>query len=375
MSLFVMCAQGLESLLADELSELELKDITPGFCGVYVKESSLQNIYTINYCSRLASRVLLPLLEFRCEDQQSLYNNARKISWAQFFDKQQTFAIDANVHHSSLRNSLYAAQVVKDALCDQMRESHGFRPSVDLKNPDIQLNLFIDKERAILSFDTSGQPLHKRAYRSATGEAPLKESLAAALLKLANYKGHEVIIDPCAGSGTLLIEAALIASKTSPAYLRKKFGFFSHPDFDNNLWQKVKLAADQKRVPLPAGILWGCERDEHVARLCQANIENAGFGGKITISCTNFIKHEPLVAYELCITNPPHGLRLAFDENLAELYKALGDFMKKKMAKPGRGFIFTTNSALAKKIGLATKKRHIINSSGMDARLLEFNIY
>lgn len=375
MSLFVMCGQGIEPLLIEELAELGFKDTTPGYCGVYVKDSSMEAIYAINYRSRLASRVLLPLLQFRCPNKQALYSSCSSIDWRRYLGKGQTLAIDANVHHRLLRNSLFAAQVVKDAICDQLRQSTGRRPSVDLKNPDVQLNLFIDKDHAVLSFDTSGQPLHKRGYRQDAGVAPLQENLAAALLKIARYNANEIAIDPCCGSGTLLIEAALMATNTAPGYLRKSWGFAAHPDFEAETWLKVKNEADSQRIPLKAGFLWGCEIDSEVARLCRANLRAAGFHREVEVFRVDFAEHTPKTDYHFLIVNPPHGKRLGTEENLRPLYRALGDFMKRKLAKPGRGFVFTSNSALAKEVGLAAKKRHVINNGGIDARLLEFDLY
>lgn len=376
MSLFVSCAPGLEELLMQELQELGFEEIFKGFCGVYVRDTSMRSIYTINYTSRLASRVLLPLESFRCYDQKSIYKAASKVEWRPFLKRNQTFAIDANVSHSKLRNSLFCAQVVKDAICDQMRQITGSRPSVDVKNPDVQLNLFIHGEQGVLSFDTSGTPLHKRGYRQDAGEAPLQESLAAALLRIAQFTGEEILIDPCCGSGTLLIEAALMASKTPPGFLRKQWGFFHHPDFSNDQWLLIKNKADENRISLSPSRLFGCEIDSDVARICRANLRAAGVLNAVEITRTDFAEYTPKIAPTLLITNPPHGRRLMGDlEPLHALYRQLGDFMKQKMAKPSKGFVFVGNPELAKQIGLSTAKRHVLSNSGVDSRLLEFNIY
>jgi putative N6-adenine-specific DNA methylase len=376
MSLFIMCGRGLEDLLAEELITLGCKNPEPGFCGVGVKESSMDFIYAINYRSRLASRVLLPLLEFNCKDQKALYNKAREIDWSLYIKPHQSLAIDANVHHHALRNSLFAAQVMKDAICDNLREHHDYRPTIDLKNPDVQLNLFINNNDAIISLDTSGQPLHKRGYRQAAGAAPLQETLAAALLKLARFNNQETItIDPCCGSGTLLIEAALQASNTPAGYLRTKWGFFAHPHYNQQQWLDSKRQADSHIIKLSAGLFWGCEHDASVVEICEQNIRRAGFADDIQVTCADFTKYQPETPCNFLITNPPHGKRLGTEENLVRLYRSLGDFMKQHLAKPARAFVFTSSNSLAKQIGLATKKRHIITTGGIDARLLEFDIY
>ncbi|MBA3238557.1 MAG: N-6 DNA methylase [Parachlamydiaceae bacterium] len=380
MSLFVSCGPGIETLLSDELAEIGFHETSIGFCGVHVRitpaEVTMDAVYAINYRSRLASRVLLPLHQFRCYDEKALYRSADKVDWTRFFRKGQTLAIDANVSHPRLRNSLFCAQVVKDAICDQLRNTMGSRPSVDLKSPDVQLNLFIHDDEAVISFDTSGDALHKRGYRQDAGEAPLQESMAAVLLKLAKYKGDEILIDPCCGSGTILIEAALIASNTAPGYLRKRWGFFNHPDFVNEQWLIVKNEIDSLRKDLLPKHFYGSEIDSEVARLCRANLRAAGFLDSVEVVRLDFADYTPSVQPHVLVTNPPHGRRLKDDLSaLCALYRRLGDFMKQKLAKPGRGYVFVANPDLAKEVGLAPKRRHVLSNGGVESRLLEFDLY
>lgn len=373
-SLFVTCAPTLEPLLLEELIELGVT-ATVGYRGVYVDQWDWSTIYKINYASRLASRVLLPLTRFRCFDQKSLYNNASDIDWMPFMKGISTFAIDANVQHPQLRNSLYAAQIVKDAICDQMRNRTGKRPSIDLQNPDIQLNLFIHDQTAIISFDTSGEPLHKRGYRQEGGEAPIQETLAAAILRIAKYTKESVLLDPCCGSGTILIEAALMATNTPPGYLRKYWGFMRHPDYDQNEWLKVRNSIDEKREPLAGKHIFGVEINKNTVRIAKVNLRAAGFYREVSVVQSDFREFTPEVLPDLIVTNPPHGHRLEDETSLIPLYRALGDFMKQKCAKPSRGYIFTTSMELTKEVGLSAKQRHVLSSGGMDARLLEFELY
>ncbi|MGE4574146.1 MULTISPECIES: THUMP domain-containing class I SAM-dependent RNA methyltransferase [Parachlamydia] len=373
--LFVTCSQGLEPLLIEELQELSFENAHPGFRGVFVKIKDLSDIYRINYNSRIASRVLFPLTTFNCYDQKALYRGASQFDWIPFFRKGMTFAIDSNVNHRLIRNSLFAAQVVKDAICDQLREKFGERPNIDVKNPDIQLNLFIQGNTAILSLDTSGAPLHKRGYRLDSVEAPMQENLAAAILRLANYKKEEIMCDPCCGSGTLLIEAALMASQTPPGFLRKDWGFMRFPEFSASDWLKVKMEADQKRQPIPKGHLFGVEINKNAVRVSKTNIRAAGFLNEIEVVQGDFREWTPSVLPTLLVTNPPHGKRLDFAEDLRPLYRSIGDFMKQKMAKPARGFVFTGNLDLTKEVGLAAKRRHVLHSGGVESRLLEFDVY
>ncbi len=374
-SLFVSCPPTLEPLLIEELKELGLPSVQLGYRGGFVHEWDWPAIYRINYASRLASRVLLPLLKFRCLNRQALYRHASEVDWSLYLKKGWTFAIDAHVHHQELRNSLFAAQVVKDAICDQMRHQFGERPSVQIQHPDVQIHLFIDQQTAILSFDTSGEALHKRGYRQESLEAPLRENLAAALLLLSRYTKEEIFLDPCCGSGTLLIEAALIASETPPGYLRKQWGFMRHPQYQGEEWLTVRHQIDQQRKPLETGVLFGIDQSKQAVRACQINLRAAGFSRQVEVRQADFREYQPSVAPTFILTNPPHGRRLGEEAYLKSLYRALGDFMKKKSAKPGRGYIFTGNLELAKEVGLAATRRHVLSNSGVDSRLLEFNLY
>lgn len=375
MEIFVVCSEGMESLLSRELEELGFSEVREGFRGVYVNVEGMRGVYQINYCSRLAIRVLFPLKQFRCFDQKSLYKEVLSIDWSLYIPKGKTFAIDANVRHPLIRNSLYAAQVAKDAICDQMRTKTGSRPSVSVKNPNVQINLFIHDRNAVISFDTSGLPLYKRGYRLEKGEAPIQETLAAALLKLGKFRSDNIMCDPCCGSGTLLIEAALIASKTPPGYLRRTWGFMLMPDFDNSLWLKVKAEADQLRTNLPNGHFFGCDISKDMVRICKTNLRAAGFHQQIQVEHFPLQDYNPPVPPNYIMCNPPHGLRMEQEKLLTPLYRSIGDFMKRKSAKPGTGFVFTGNLELAKEIGLQPKLRHVINNNGVDSRLLEFDLY
>lgn len=374
--IFITCAQGLEPILIEELAEMGFSKAYPGFRGVFVKIAQFSDIYRLNYCSRIAGRVLYPICSFKCYDKRALYKAIFQLDWFSYFKSpKMTFSIDANVNHRLLRNSLFAAQVAKDAICDHLREKWGERPNIDLKNPDILLNLFIQGDDAVLSFDTSGSPLYKRGYRVETVEAPMQENLAAAILRLAGYQASDILCDPCCGSGTLLIEAALMASKTPPGYLRQTWGFMKMPEFSSAEWLRIKMEADQARQKISKGHFLGIEINKNSVRVCKTNVRAAGFIQEIEVVQNDFREYTPAVPPTLLATNPPHGKRLDNIENLRPLYRSLGDFMKQKMAKPSRGFVFTGNLDLSKEVGLAAKRRHIFQSGGVESRLLEFDLY
>jgi putative N6-adenine-specific DNA methylase len=375
MEIFITCSSHLEPLLTEELIELGYPHLRAGFRGVYCQIESFNDLCRINYLSRLASRVLLPLKDFRCRGPEELYRSAKSINWDPFFRKAKTFAIDANVDHPEIRNSLFAAQVVKDAICDQMVDKYGKRPNVETYRPDLQLNLFIRGGMGTLSLDTSGDPLHKRGYRQETSEAPLQETLGAAMIRLSGYKPEMIMIDPCAGSGTLLIEAAMVASKTPAGFYRHHYGFEHHPDFDQESWLKIRNDADSARIPLQKGHFFGVEVNKNAHRIAQANLRAAGFYKDIELTLGDFRDHSPRVVPDFLLTNPPYGKRLEESSMLAPLYRSIGEFMKTKMAKPSTGYVLCGSPDLAKEVGLASKQRIPLDNGGIDARLLGFDLY
>lgn len=375
MELFVTCAGNLEPILAQELAQLGYPQAVTGYRGVRVPDVTFEDIYRINYNSRIAMRVLMPISRFRCHDEKSLYNEIYRMDWLKYLTPNHSIAIDSNVNHPRLRNSLYCAQIVKDAICDQLRKRVGERPSVDTRAPDVQLNLYISNDWALMSIDTSGAPLFKRGYRQETVDAPLQESLAAALLTVANYQGTEVFCDPCCGSGTILIEAALIASRTPPGFLRTRWGFLHLPEHSQELWIKVKAESDQRRIPLEPGRFCGADINKQATHACKVNLRAVGFHKEIEVVQCDIREYDPPVSPNFIISNPPYGQRLDDVERLRSLYRAIGDFMKRKAQKPGRGFVFTGSFELSKEIGLATTRRHVLDNGGIEARLLEYDIY
>ena len=373
MEVFATCGQGLEEILLQELSSLGFTDTTLGYGGVYINLKSFDDIYRINYCSRVASRVLLPLKKFNCLHKDSIYQNGMKINWSELIPKGKTFAIDGNVNHPGIKNSLYAIQVLKDAICDSIRAKRGMRPDVDIKTPDVQINLFVHQRHGIISFDTSGAPLYKRGYRVETVNAPLQETLAAAILHISPWEFP--LFDPCCGSGTFLIEAALMATHTPPGYIRQKWGFMMHPQFDTLAWLRVKNAADDHRIALTPGLISGCDIDIQALNATKANLKAAGFGKEIQVVQSDFKDFEPSPQPKTIIANPPYGVRLLEKEDLSDLYRELGHFMKRKSNKPAKGYVLTGSPELAKEVGLAAKRRHKLFNGGIESRVLEFDLF
>lgn len=373
--LFITCQETLEDDLALELHDLGFNEVRKAFCGVYVP-ASIEAIYKINYLSRIAGRVLYPIASFICKTKETLYEEIKKLPLESFLSLNKTFAIDVNGQNPAFTNTFFAAQVTKDAICDAFREKTGQRPSVSVKDPDVQLNLFLERNRIVLSLDTSGDPLFKRGYRKETVQAPVQESLAAAILRKAKYSADDVLLDPTCGSGTFLIEAALIASRTPPGFFRKKWGFFNHPEFSEDLWLAFKNQEDAKRIALDKNKFFGFDLNKEAVRVANVNLRFAGLYDFISVRNEDFrgmwqLPQEP----NLMICNPPHGGRLGSEDQLVPLYRSLGDLFKQKIKKPGRAYVFTSSLTLAKEVGLKPKQRHVIKSSGNDCRLLEFDIY
>ncbi len=362
-SIFVTCPGDIELLLLDELQTMGISG-RKSLRGVFVPPT-IDNVYAINYNSRLATRVLWPLLNFRCKDREDLYHYAKKINWSLYLNAGKTFAIDSNVSHPNLRNSLFAAFVVKDAICDQLREKTGLRPSVDVASPDVQLNLFINNEQAILSLDTSGDPLFKRGYRQSTGPAPIQESIAAAILKKMNYTASDCLLDPFCGSGTFLIEAALIATKTPPGFFRKKWGFINLPDFSENTWQAVKQKSDSQRTPLTPDMIFGSDKDRAVITSCIQNIRHT----QLPITCdVSDIKHlSPKKAPTLILGNPPYGKRL---QTSSEPYADFGKLLK---AYPqAKAAILSPDESLIRATALPFKRLASFHNGGLDVGLFSY---
>jgi putative N6-adenine-specific DNA methylase len=360
MNIFVTCSSALEPILLKELETLGYPQGKIDYKGVYVPDVTIEDIYRINYLSRVAIRVLLPIHRFNVHDQKSLYQSISKIDWSQWIPQNKTFAIDSHVSHKQLTNSLFAAQKTKDAICDQLKESRGFRPNIDTKNPDIKLNLFIKDKRGIISFDTSLESLSRRGYRKHSVPAPLPESLAAALLLMVGYEGQS-LGDPCCGSGTFLIEAAWIATNTPPGILRTKWGFESLPIHSPELWNKVKHSQKIQGSPK----LWGIEKNPQYLQACQANLEDAGVDSLVTLTQGDFATTPFPFSIDWIFTNPPHGKRL---QNEDALYESLGDLIK---AHAQKGFVLTNN----KSIRLKSHRKHIVHHSTDDMRLFEYHIF
>ena len=368
---FATCARGLEPVLAGELAALGAAAIEPGRGGVTF-EGAPALLYRACLWLRTAVRVLRPVHEFDVNNSDQLYDAVRSINWADWMTPDHTLAVDCNVRDSALTHSQYAARRVKDAICDQFRERVGRRPSVDPEQPMIGLNLHVSKNHAVLSLDSSWSSLHKRGYRPIQTIAPLNEALAAGLLLRANWTPNVPLVDPMCGSGTFCIEGAWMALNRPPGLTRKWFAFQGWPDFDRTLWNAIRddaRAAVLKELPAP---ICGSDVRQDAIGLAQMNARGAGVGHLL-----NFQKLElrearpPSDAPGVLVCNPPYGERIGEEQELIGLYARIGAVAKEFW--PGwRLLVFTSNTMLAKKVGLKVVHKEPFFNGSLECFLWEF---
>ncbi|VEN74298.1 RNA methyltransferase [Candidatus Desulfarcum epimagneticum] len=368
---FAQVADGLKEAAADELSELGADDVRPEFSGIYFKADP-PALYRINYLSRLLSRCLAPLKSFDCPDDDILYQEVKKIQWEDFFSRGRTFAVSGNVSDSGISHSKYASLRVKDAVADYFREKTGQRPDVSPKNPNIQLNIHIRKDRAVLSLDTSGAALHKRGYREETVSAPMRETVAAAIIRYSGWDGSVPLYDPLCGSGTLLCEALMRQAHIPPGIFRSRFGFECLPDFNRDVWKQVKKEADGQIREAPAGLIAGSDVSSEAVRAARTNLMGLHHGNKVGVERADFLTLSPLKNHVIT-TNPPYGIRMGKDRNLGMFYKKFGDFLKQK-CKGSVAFIYFGERKFIKNMGLKASWKKPIKAGGLDGRLVKYEM-
>lgn len=363
---------GLEDVLSEELRELGASDITCLTRAVQFSGDT-EMLYRSNLLLRTATRILAPLGSFKAEDKDALYRGVAAVNWDEHMDADSTFAIDSVCNATAFDNSLYVSQRAKDAIVDQFRRKYSRRPSVDLENPDIRINLYIYKDEASLSLDSSGAALHKRGYRLDYGAAPLNEVLAAGIVRLSGWDGAGRLIDPMCGSGALLIEAAMRQAGIPPSVARKEFGFMRWKNFDRQLYEKIKTElACQSNTPLSHMILGG-DIDKSCLKQARLNAERAGVADLIHFEKADFLQSDPPAGPGVALVNPPYGERLPIAQ-AESLYRSWGDTFKKKYAGY-RIFLLTGNLQAAKKIGIRSSSRTTLYNGPIECRLLEYEMY
>jgi putative N6-adenine-specific DNA methylase len=369
---FAQVTGKMEEMGEQELLELGGRNTKRVYRGIYF-ETDKAGLYRINYNSRLLSRILAPLTTFYCDNPNVLLKAASNIKWEEIFSINNTFAITASVAMSKIDNSLYAAMRLKDGIADYFTAKFGKRPNVDTTNPDVRINLHIEKNDAVISLDTSGESLHKRGYRLLAGEAPMQETLAAAIIRISKWDGEKPLFDCMCGSGTILCEALMHYCRIPAQSLRKKFGFVNLPDFDRNIWNEIKKESDDKIRPLKKGIIIGSDKSREAIEVAQNNLSRLPFSDNVEISRRPF---SDIAGFEngILITNPPYGIRLGKLAEVQDLYKELGDFIKQKCTGT-TAFIFTGEPTLRKYIGLKTSKKIPLENGKLEGILMQIDSY
>ncbi len=363
---------GFEELLAKELLTLGAREIKVGVRNVsFVGDIGF--MYKANLALRTTVRILKPIKSFKVDSEEDLYNKIRLIEWEQYLNIDGTFAIDAVTNSEKFTHSYYLALKSKDAIADYFRDKYGKRPNVDVKHPDLQINIHIQKDTCTVSLDSSGDSLHKRGYRSATNIAPINEVLAAGLVLFSGYDGTQNFIDPMCGSGTILIEAAMIANNIPANINRKEFGFEKWNDFDEDLFNTIRNSL-LKKVKDSYAVIMGYDKAPSAIRKATDNIENAHLEDFIKVKQANFFETEKGVEGKTIILfNPPYGERLEID--VPVFYKEIGNTLKRSYTNTNAWLITSDFENGLKNVGLRTSKKIKVFNGKLECRLVKYEMY
>ncbi|WP_317898525.1 THUMP domain-containing class I SAM-dependent RNA methyltransferase [Aurantibacillus circumpalustris] len=362
---------GLEEILAKELLQLGGKDITEFKRGVSVV-GDIGFLYKANLCLHTALKVIVPIAKFEANNEQELYDNIKLIDWERFISNSDTLMVESVLNSENFTHSQFVSQKVKDGIVDRFRDKTGSRPDVDLLHPAFKLYVHIYKNEVSLNIDSSGDPLYKRGYRSDINEAPMKEVLAAGLVKLSGWEKHHLLVDGMCGAGTIAIEAALWANNIPPGYYRNEFGFMRWRNFDEKTYDTIYESSINKirndKVEIIANDI-----DFPTLKKAKINTKNAKVDDVITCTQESFFDITPPRQAGVVILNPPYGERIPVAE-IENLYKEIGNKLKKDF-KGFNAWIITSSPEAIKSIGLRPSRRiHVFNGS-LECRYLKFELY
>jgi len=369
---FGMVAEDLKTIAGEELQRLGASELKQVYRGIFFR-CDIETLYKINYQVRFFSRILAPLITFDCHSDRYLYSTARSIDWSQFLTPDSTFAIFSSVHDSNINHSQYAALKLKDAIADWFMDRDGRRPDVDTVSPDLWIGLRIFGNRAYIRLDTSGGSMHRRGYRKHSVEAPMQETLAAAIVELSGWDGSTPLYDPFCGSGTILCEALMKYCRIPSGYLRTRFGFENLPEFDSQLWKSVKKSVDAQIRKLPEGLISGSDISKEAVNAALSNSNLLPYGNSIDLRTAPYKKIEELRNMTI-ITNPPYGLRLSKNEDMGLFVKDIGDYLKQKCSGT-RAWIYFGKRKLIKNMGLRTSVKIPLHNGKLDGRLVLYEMY
>ena len=371
---FSPCPRGLEEVLAEELATQQAEEIWPVAGGVKFS-GSWETCYRVNLESRIATRVLWQVAAGPYRNENDIYRLACDVPWAQYFDPDFTIRVYVTAVKSPLRSVEFITLRVKDAICDRFRDDTGSRPSVDTRNPDMRIHVFLTDSEATLYLDTSGEPLWNRGHKIAKVEAPIKENLAAGILRLIGWQPGIPLLDPMCGSGTFLIEAAHMSLGDAPGLSREsgEFGFERLKDFEAPLWQKLRHDAAQRRSTAARLPIWGSDISADAVARAKQNLAYAGVDDLVEVHQADMLDSEAPLPEGILVANPPYGERLGDDAELAAFYPKLGDALKKRFAG-WDCWLLSADTRLPKLIGLAPKRKIPLYNGPLECRLYRFPI-
>ncbi|AEH02590.1 class I SAM-dependent RNA methyltransferase [Lacinutrix sp. 5H-3-7-4] len=362
---------GFEDLLARELTQLGAMQVKTGVRNVsFVGDKGF--MYKANLAIRTAIKILKPIRTFKVSSEKDLYSQVYKMNWSKYLKSSGSLAIDATVHSKVFTHSQYTALKVKDAIVDKFRDETGERPNVDLRFPDLKINVHIDRSICTISLDTSGESLHKRGYKTATNIAPINEVLAAGMIMLSGWDGQSDFMDPMCGSGTVLAEAAMIACNIPPNLMRKEFAFERWNDWDVELFEKIEESLLKKTRDFHYKIL-GYDKSPSAVTKAKDNVKNAHLDEFITIKHEDFFKTQKAGDNKLhMVFNPPYGERL--DIEMESFYKNIGDTLKQGYPNTNAWFI-TSNLDAIKHVGLRPSRKIKLMNAKLESRLVKYEMY
>ena len=364
--------QGFEPILSQELEQLGAQNITTLKRGVQF-DGDKRLLYKANLWLRTAVRILVPIHQFEAENEEELYQGIKAMDWSEHLSAGDTLAVDSTVFSTIFTHSHYISLKTKDAVCDRFRETAGKRPNVDLETPTLRIHIFINQTHVGVYLDSSGDPLFKRGYRSNQHIAPINEVLAAGLLLHSGWKGEGHFFDPFCGSGTFLIEAAMIAYNIAPNRLRYTFGFHTWRDFDDKLWQEVRLEANHAVRPYK-GRIEGSDVSKHAIELAEENIERARLFEKIEVTQMDFRNVPKRHGAGMVVTNPPYGERMETDTDILDFYASIGDMFKQCLIGYRCALISSHKEAL-RGFGLRPTQRIACMNGKLECEFAIYDIY
>ena len=368
---FASCPRGLETILSGELTTLGAGEIKVVDGGVKF-ESSIEVMYRANLTSRIATRILCRVANGDYKTEDDLYNAALNVKWANLFDVSHGIKVSTTGVKCPLKSLDFMTLRIKDAICDQFRSQVNTRPNVEIRDPDIRIHLYLEADYFDLYIDTSGQPLYQRGFRKSSVEAPIRENLAAGILALSGWEPGEPLLDPMCGSGTFLIEAAMIALNQAPG-LKRNFGFEHWSNFDSIHFKKIKSEYQSNIRPVVFSHIYGSDQDLRAIRVTKSNLEEAGLKSAVELSCKSFSDIVVPSKAGVLITNPPYGVRIGEDEDLAQAYPLWASTMKKKLSG-WRTYFLTSDLRMPKLMRLSPSKKTPLYNGALDCRLFEIKM-